>query len=255
MLCTVTGTVIDDAGKPVAGVKLRYDCPARIPELFDVATDAQGHFADRQGAGRAWDPSHMSDTPAWAMPESMPIDVPATTPIIFKMAKPSALYSITGTVTDADGKPMAGVNIDYNIQYLPNLNATSDAQGHFTFSGVPESKGDLGLSHEQPAYPDEQLTSDGCSIQVPSKAPIALSVTRNALVTVSGRVVDAGQHPLAGVTVTCYLSCRSAVEDAPPDGAHRCGWPLPDCEDFPTAADSSCSRWTKRAIASASPVY
>ncbi len=47
------------------------------------------------------------------------------------------------------------------------------------------------------------------AIEVPAKEPIAVRVTRIAMHTVSGRVVDTRQQPLAGVTATFSVSRMS----------------------------------------------
>ncbi len=54
------------------------------------------------------------------------------------------------------------------------------------------------------------------AIEVPSKEPITVKVTRMGMRTVSGRVVDTRHHPLAGVTVTFQI-----VEGDRPARSHQ----------------------------------
>ncbi|MGA2501480.1 MAG: carboxypeptidase-like regulatory domain-containing protein, partial [Tepidisphaeraceae bacterium] len=125
--------------------------------------------------------------------------------------------SITGTVTDNAGKPIAGAVFTISIlknkdgSWNPNetqLSFTSDAQGHFTVSGLPVGIGTLSLYIANPCDCDWQQPAP-LDIEVPAQGPIAVTLTPTVWHTLHGRVVDAMHHPLAGVTVTVSVSLQN----------------------------------------------
>ena len=79
-----------------------------------------------------------------------------TVTVVLKLRKG---LTVTGTVTDEEGKPVAGVDFcirmpyDLNNAWMENRNDTevhftTDQQGHFTVSGLPAGKGTLMLSRQ-----------------------------------------------------------------------------------------------------------
>ena len=127
---------------------------------------------------------------------------------------------VTGTVTDEEGKPASGASFSLRMPYIEDyysLNDTrvqfvTDQQGKFEVSGLPVGKGTLTLAYNEPCYAwkgaqisELNRAEPGLAIEVPAKEPITLVVARKALHTVSGRVLDAQHHPLAGVKATFQL--------------------------------------------------
>ena len=118
--------------------------------------------------------------------------------------------SVTGTVTDREGRPVAGATFSLWMPYAqgggrnPNdtqMQFTTDQLGHFQLAGLPAGRGVLRLvvADEQSC---EWVHPMWQNIAVPAKDPIKVTLTRITRDTVRGRVVDMQQQPLAGVTAT-----------------------------------------------------
>ena len=82
----------------------------------------------------------------------------------------AARASIQGLVQDADGKPVAGVqiqlnnfsfgNLDEQI-HLANDSTVTDAAGHWRIQGLPENYQDFGITVSHPDFPQAQFLADG----------------------------------------------------------------------------------------------
>jgi RNA polymerase sigma factor (sigma-70 family) len=138
---TASGTVLDDAGNPVAGAKVTFDGagmdlakrdnPAFNRDFSATFTDANGHWASTQlpPKGRAGIRVISSDyTPASAGVAGLP---GFPTNAILVLSKGVAL---SGRITTADGKPVSNANVAK--QSGTYLSTRTDANGFFNWPHV-----------------------------------------------------------------------------------------------------------------------
>ena len=207
-LSSVTGTATDEAGKPAAGVYVCYNTLDGI-RYFNDTTDAQGHFAFTgvpEGKGTLTIQTYMP-VAEWKLPAPLALDVPLKEPLVVSL-KHNVLNNVTGSVTDGEGQPIAGAK---GFLEMPGrrVDFTTDPGGKFALSGLNAGNGTLTLLPNP--QPNEWETPAPLQIDIPSNEPITLRVTRLVMHTISGRVLDTRQHPLAGVTATFSV----AYNDSP----------------------------------------
>jgi protocatechuate 3,4-dioxygenase beta subunit len=110
-----------------------------------------------------------------------------------EVAPPS--FSISGTVTDGNGDPLSGVEIDCDC----GTTATSEADGTYAITGLV-----TGTYTLTPSFPDFTFTPPSRSVSVPPDAE-GQDFTGEAVIytyEISGQVLDDSANPLAGVLVT-----------------------------------------------------
>lgn len=144
----VVGTVVDDSGKPVAGARVRANAEnwSMTDETgdADVITSAKGEFqipAMSAGTHRltAVDGEHA---PAWSTPITIK-DAPITGIVITMKAG----GTVSGTVTDVSGKPVAFASVqvvgkgqDNGWGNIAPRHATTDRLGAFKLGGLARVK-------------------------------------------------------------------------------------------------------------------
>ncbi len=231
----IDDVVLDDALLNISAVDAETGRP--IPnafiDIFQLNSDnipVCGLNVDRNGQGFVRLPpgqmtllvvdsrgDYQNMTPADAMPVNL--QEGQTTSAVLKLHKG---LTVAGTVVDGDGKPAPAatfyLRMIYNNDGTPGRNdtqvqITSDQQGHFEFSGLPAGKGVLTLEHmSNPGDLWDQPTPQ--TIELPAKEPITVTVTRLAVHSVRGRVVDTHFQPVAGVTVSVIMKYVNELRQA-----------------------------------------
>ncbi|MDW8145466.1 MAG: carboxypeptidase regulatory-like domain-containing protein [Roseiflexaceae bacterium] len=111
-------------------------------------------------------------------------------------------YTITGSIRDASGAPVAGVTVSDGVR-----SATTDASGNYALANVPAGTYILTPSRSGYAFspPNRTVTVSGNVSGVDFTAALLRY-------TIAGRVLDNSGNPVAGVTVSDGV--RSATTDA-----------------------------------------
>ncbi len=128
-------------------------------------------------------------------------------PITVKIHKS---LTLTGKVTDEQGRPVPGVGFFINVfgdrnEFDTYVTFRSDTHGKFTVSGLYAGRGDLCVDSEQ--YRKPFPWNFAClSIRLPADHPITVSLTHLASHSVCGRVLDVNRHPLTGVTAHFWVA-------------------------------------------------
>lgn len=211
----LTGTVLDPQERPVAGAvvraganeqklhKLPDGAPAMAPQPETTRTDAQGHFrfeglptgpvpiAARARGLASW--QHDVELRA-GVPESVTIRLPAGA-------------SLTGTVRDAAGKPIAGVDVQVgDWRTLGEQSLETGADGTFHFLGL--DVGTLSLR----AGDDEHGHVEAKFDFAPGEAKRWDPVLDPGL-CVRGRVVDADGKVVARTIVEAQVTAGTRTSD------------------------------------------
>ncbi len=206
----ITGTVRDDAGKPVEGASVKM-CPRGSHN--DIKTDTKGHF-DLVWDSSRWG-SQQSDTVYCLVVRhtdhnlAVVQEVEEDTKTVDIKLMQGVVFS--GVVVDTKGEAIAGAKITVRLR-ISNWGspitdwrrgeAVTDAKGKFKVKAIPpehkysvQASGEGYGKHEAEAFADD--AEDG-----------RLDVGRFALtlanLTVSGIVVDSDDKPASGARISAY---------------------------------------------------
>lgn len=127
---TLGGTVVDDAGRPVEGAKVRAYGPRKIE--LNTKTDAAGAFGFAQ-----LDPGAQFDVVAWApafAPSTQKAAVAGSAGLRIVLAPGR---KVSGRLLGADGKPLAKTRIVFRTNDSPvEPDTYTDAEGRFAVAGL-----------------------------------------------------------------------------------------------------------------------
>ncbi len=170
-------------------------------------TDKDGHLLLRtlwEGAMTLSSQSTLSGYLRMKESEAIPVNLSPKGNTVNLVVKLHKGMTLTGMVIDGAGQPAAGVDCAIT---MPDgySRFTSDRFGKFEVSGVPAGKGTLTLDNR---HPSEWELSPLQTVDVPAEKPIVVNVTRLPLHSVTGRVVDAQNHPVAGVIAALSMPFR-----------------------------------------------
>jgi protocatechuate 3,4-dioxygenase beta subunit len=217
---TLGGTVVDEDGRPIAGVKVEIMAhlgerkqTSEVANMIEATTDAQGHWRARAfrkaqyAQLRLSHPDHVSDNSRvhrqfGQVRADQPIEGQEPIDSLRDFSNVQELprgVELTGTVRDQAGQPLPGAQVDWfpTRQGSPDTDApyraTTDAQGRFRFPHVrPEP---IVLVARAKGHAPELLTIDATKPSEP------LSVVLGPPHTLSGRVFDPRGKPLADVKI------------------------------------------------------
>jgi Carboxypeptidase regulatory-like domain/Thiol:disulfide interchange protein DsbD, N-terminal len=199
---TIKGTILDDAGKPAAGIRVFFNFPQKITGAHIPSDDL---FATSDDEGRFTADFVPDDTeylqvdlvhPDCAWEESQPsLAQLRDGSAIFKVRR---LLVLTGKVLDPDGRPVAGATVvrgeQWGIMGLESGKDTkTDNDGNFRF---PSAKsGQILLAAISPRFGPVIKTVDSKS----GIDPVELRLTPPH--TIRGRVTDLNDKPISGMEV------------------------------------------------------
>jgi len=224
----VTGRVIEEGtDRGVAGACLGYEPPPDgdgIPTMYGISTttDDDGMFriVVPRGKGKLkigeLPPGYARENLRHRFPGKSSHDLRFTLElngqpgqtieaIEFRVTRGIVVH---GQVVDPDGKPVARARIKPVVIFSHQLpDVVSDPEGRFTLSGQEPVDG---LEFEiEVRHPERGL---GARVTVPipenPKTPATMKITLQPTASVSGRVLDEEDEPIAGATVHLYSPSR-----------------------------------------------
>jgi hypothetical protein len=206
----LSGTVIAaDDGKPIAGVPVGVFGPARPRagrEAQTAYSDANGAFSMRVPPGeqlifiRSENPAPGYGRPS---PDNQTVTIAdgATGTVEFRL--PRVLMSpITGKVVDPDGNPVSGASVYVSSDLMPMFNrvaVTTNSDG--VFQSLPMQR--VGRIEIRAKFHDLATLKPVMISQTASE--IVIHLEKNALASISGRVVDPQGNPLNGAPITLEI--------------------------------------------------
>ena len=208
----LTGTTVAaDNGNPVAGVPIGICGPAypRSSSLFvqSVRTDANGAFTARVPPGEQF-VYVSSNTPADGFgrpsPDSKTITIPdgQTASVEFRLPR-VLMVPVKGKVVDPDGNPVAGASIFTSSDDSPmfqNMAITTGGDGTFQTLPMPRT-GQLQIR----ARFKDLATSKALAVNRASHGDVVVQLEKNALASISGRVLDPQGQPIKGAQILLII--------------------------------------------------
>ena len=197
----VGGTVVDEAGQPIAGAKIEFDGPGNdmsLPENLQfgpdatAATDANGRWSCNM-VPKTWEQITLVVThPDYA--ETSATIRPGAPDAQNSVITMPAGFSVAGTVKNALGHPIQGANVrEVRMNSEGEHSKTTDAWGTFEFKGM--KSGELMLAVQAEGYAPSVQT-----LQVTgSLAAVRFLLGPGQLLR--GHVIDEAGHPITNAFV------------------------------------------------------
>lgn len=213
--CSARGIVQDGRGQPAAHARVTArDASSNQPSV-SVEADDQGHFRFAQLHAAVFTFQAFDQKLGWG--QSALVELPSTRDIAITVDTNPTLQ---GVVLDAAGRAVAAAI----VQALPQAGGgyrlperreeLTDAEGHFEFLGLPTTRVMIGATLGGAA-------SDTLEVDLTQQSRVELRLTSSD--GISGRVVDAAGHSVAGARVTAKLhglpAAQSLVASAGSDGS------------------------------------
>ena len=209
---TVSGHVFDPSGKPIAGATVYIFSQTQFDKPQSTTTDATGAFTADVASTDIQKPMAfvgcMADAPGFA-PSGCTIKGSGDT--VIKLARP---VTVTGTVVDNDGHPLAGVSVSAEYALGPGpigaegpstfslfvvgplaarYTVKTDDKGQYSIPNVPENTS-VQMLVTDPEYAQTNATTEpGSLVAPPIKTSLAASIT--------GRVLNTDGTPAVGIRI------------------------------------------------------
>jgi protocatechuate 3,4-dioxygenase beta subunit len=203
----VTGTVVDESGKPLAGVYVttRTNWNNATDTAPHATTDGDGHFTIRRQVPGNTVP--FTATLAGHAPAVSRVKIAAKNPPLTLTLGHGR--TIHGKVTDKSGQPMAGVSVYVNQweqMFRPfGAGVTTDHDGNYRLADLPTDQ--IAIEADKNGY------TNGFTY-VPDQASNTQDFVMSPLLTIRGRVIDAAtKEPVENFKV--ITGARWSGEQAP----------------------------------------
>lgn len=212
----LTGRVVDAAtGQPVTDAQIRV-----ADTVVAARSDSEGRFSIARYNPFA---TNLAAAAAGYLPNEVSIATDSRDPIAVKLSPGG--HVLRGTVTDPDGKPIAGARVDIRQDRAWLSAVTTDGEGRFEFIGL---SGETSQLYPTVVHPD-YVAKDTFGLPLDDDKVTEVQWTLAKAAVVTGRVTaKADGSPLEGVRVQAghdrFASNRvvpEAITDA--DGRFRLG--------------------------------
>jgi protocatechuate 3,4-dioxygenase beta subunit len=231
---TVEGVVTDTSGNPIAGATVLVQRQPNESYGLTATSGVDGHYSISGLFDGTWKvvaaapgyAARFGNAASWDDGASIDVTIDGTIPFDVQLPRTSA--SISGVVTDPDGAPVPGVQVQANpapgfgpTYFLPfgsglYAQAITDADGAFALPGLAPSSfvvsfttqyyGDTGPTPPSPFVNEVYLDAadpSGATFVVTSEDAVTSGIDAqlNRGATVSGLVTDANGDPMPNVAV------------------------------------------------------
>ena len=179
----ISGTVTDTDGKPLAGINVDIWTASNGCPCYATRSDSSGHYAVRVSAGSykiyVGDPTGTYATGCNASAHG-PVAASWSSRTMPSTITPCSMphgVRIAGTVTDADGRPLAGINV---VACVPGTcygpPSITDGSGHYVIALLPGTY-TVQLSDPNGVYPSGYYTASGFSTDSNAATTIGLTTS------------------------------------------------------------------------------
>ncbi|MFN0251546.1 MAG: sigma-70 family RNA polymerase sigma factor [Kofleriaceae bacterium] len=209
----LAGKVVDEAGKPVGGVRVvataaSEPLPVVDPRRDGVETKPDGTFAFPTIAAGTWRITATHTT--YAPTTTAPITVDGSNAKSGVQIVLSAGASITGVVKDKSGAPIAAADVRVvvrgTVTWRPTRQAFTAPDGTFSIAGLPRRAVDVVAS--APAG-----SSAIAPIDLAAKPAETMTITLDVAGTIAGTVVDSTGQGIGDAQVIAEPAWNGGVAD------------------------------------------
>lgn len=222
VILTIGGTVIDEDDAPVAGVTVSVN-------EQNVTTNAQGQWSMNVPLTSEVLTVHYSKT--GYISESTQITsatVGSSTSWSETMQLSEHVVAISGTVTDQDDAPVAGVTVTLTYAGGEDLVATTNEQGEYNFSSVT-SFVDITLTFAKEGFASGSETRTAAQLAAGDSLTIGKQLTATSVIqtiTLTGKVIG-----ISGALEGATISAGELTATTGADGSFSIAqFPVTDCE-------------------------
>lgn len=222
VILTIGGTVIDEDDAPVAGVTVSVN-------EQNVTTNAQGQWSMNVPLTSEVLTVHYSKT--GYISESTQITsatVGSSTSWSETMQLSEHVVAISGTVTDQDDAPVAGVTVTLTYAGGEDLVATTNEQGEYNFSSVT-SFVDITLTFAKEGFASGSETRTAAQLAAGDSLTIDKQLTATSVIqtiTLTGKVIG-----ISGALEGATISAGELTATTGADGSFSIAqFPVTDCE-------------------------
>ncbi|MDA1194059.1 MAG: carboxypeptidase regulatory-like domain-containing protein [Planctomycetota bacterium] len=211
----VTGTVVDEAGAPVAAARVvagkaqqGWNMGLSNPNQAQAVADAAGHFEfDGLEPNLVWSltattDSHLSEEPTKLTPSAAGTPVEPVKIVVREGAR------VAGVVTEGDGQPVAGLTVV--IAGSAQASTLTGTDGTFAFTGLKPGAGTVSASGLRPTPPEAQQVVT----LVWGKAVEGVALRVPPVLSIHGIVVNDSGKPLIGIAVAATTNVSSTDPNA-----------------------------------------
>ena len=195
------GTVRDEAGKPLKGAGISVFPPNFSgPQIEYLTTDAEGRYRFEflpveRGLQLSVSKDGFLDT---RDKDSVQVSATAERELNFVLKRRPDGGSVRGTVTDADGKPVAGAKLSNSGRSSRNVRtATTNALGQFSMDDVFEGSGGHVLIVKAKGFAPQQITFTPGAKESPAEVRVKLEAGHR----IHGQVVNEYGKPIGRVRI------------------------------------------------------
>ncbi|MEI7988263.1 MAG: carboxypeptidase regulatory-like domain-containing protein, partial [Chloroflexota bacterium] len=187
---SISGSVLDKDGKPLKDVKLTSDCS------LPIVTDERGIYILNDVKGKSCSLAPALDGYTFS-PDKLTVIIPEG--VVGQQTAAGQRFTgvanvISGRVIDADGKPLAGVNLTVN----GGIPVVTNEQGIYTLNGL--STGSYTLVPQKSGI---NFSPPRQEFNLPANSTkMSDFIGRQAVGSVKGKVKDGGGIPVAGVVIS-----------------------------------------------------
>lgn len=195
--CTLTGSVKDEYGQPVAGVYIDAESKMAAGQMNEVSMDAA-----RQGTSGQDGQFRIEHVPSGPVLVRAYDGSHAVTTALVKVAECDALEPVSLTMTDgaeltgiaraSDGTPLPNAKLTLTQRALGFVSTMSDAEGRYRFESVPAGVVRVELTQ------GERWASVMMKLEAGSVMERDIVLEESGKGEISGKVM-AGSRPLSGV--------------------------------------------------------
>ncbi len=224
----IAGTVTDDGGVGIANVEVHVHAPALPATNASATTAADGTYEIRglvpDSYVVAFGTAEHGLNYVAEVYDNAPTQSAATMVELAEGQTATGVdaelahgASISGTVTDEPGAPVAGLHVVAFTAGLPAFHASTDAAGHYTVNGLPAGSYTVRFSASSTFTYVEEYWDDSHDWHQVTPVPLAAAEARTGIdavltraAAVSGTVLTAFGHLMAESSV-----CFAPVTDGP----------------------------------------
>ncbi len=228
---SITGTVTDKAGHPIAGIEVYAYVAGTTQIVGETNSAANGSYTEPglatgeydlyffpSGSTGSWLSAWYKHATSEAGATAVSVTSPDATTVDIKV-RPAG--SINGKVTDPSGNPVGGIEVYAYVAGTTHIVSESSTASDGTFSEPDLVSGDYDLYYFNTSSPGSwlsewykhaasQSSATPVAVTVPDVTNVAIHLKQAA--TIAGTVTDSSDDPVQGIDVYAFVAGTTDIE-------------------------------------------